>query len=86
VSNHEPFSVHFRSNYGANYPEWPVLPHLGLLLCVQTLFPLQRGLTPPQCPVLFCPQPSIRSSNLLRDFPSSCFPETFDNISRAFQS
>jgi hypothetical protein len=32
-----------------SYLEWPVLLHLRLVLCVQPLLSLQRGLTPPQC-------------------------------------
>lgn len=48
-----------------NYLGRPVLPHLQLLLCVQSHFPFQRGPTPPQCPVLiFC--------NLL-EIPITCF-------------
>jgi hypothetical protein len=33
------------------FREWSILLHLWLLLCVPSLLLLQKGLTPPQCPV-----------------------------------
>jgi hypothetical protein len=42
ANNKDPFT-----RGGLNYLQWPVLLHLGLLLCVQSLLSLRRGPTPP---------------------------------------
>jgi hypothetical protein len=52
-----------------------LLLHLCLLICLQSLFPFQRGLTPPQCLVTCFSNPERRPDCFLHDFQLDGFSE-----------
>jgi hypothetical protein len=65
----------FSDRWGQNYLEWPVLLHLRLLLCVQSLLSFQRSSTPPQCPVIHFLKLNGNPDYSLNNLQSKSLPE-----------
>jgi hypothetical protein len=59
----------------ANYLQWPVLLHLWLLPCVQSLLSFRNGPSPPQCPDIHFPNPNWRFNSSLQDLQHISLPE-----------
>jgi hypothetical protein len=65
----------FSDRWGQNCLELPMLLHLLLLLCVQSLLSFRRVPTPPQCPDPHFSQSNGRTDYLLCDIPLYGLPE-----------
>jgi hypothetical protein len=68
-------SSRYFNKWGQNFLEWPMLLHLQLLLCVQSLLSFQRGPTPPQSHDIHFPNPDWRFKYSLHDLQHESLPE-----------